>query len=413
MSGMAKTANPHTPLLMDRSVPALIAKIGYYPWHHGAVGAIRSLGRLGVPVFAVSEDRWTPAALSRYVREPFVWPTTGREDPARLVDGFLDIGRRIGRPSVLLPFDDETAVLVAEHAAVLGQYFLLPEIDDWLPRRLSSKRGIHELCLEHGIPTLPAFFPSNREELDEVAAEAGFPMVAKNVEVFERKYAPVVGGTSRIDDARRLRNLADGWGENFSVILQEFLPIEDSEDWIFHGYCDESSDLLVHFTGVKVRSSPPQAGMTSCAYSVPNPDLVALSSRLIKGIGYRGPLDLDWRYDRRSGTYYLLDFNPRIGAQFRAFETAAGVDVVRAMHLHLTGRSVPPAAEIVGRRYIVENADVRSALARSRGYNVEDVIGRAQSTELAWLTSDDLRPFFAVLTRLVLRKLPLSPDRRR
>ncbi|MFM8856879.1 MAG: hypothetical protein ACKOI2_06680 [Actinomycetota bacterium] len=53
------------PVLLDTSVPALIAKVGHYPVHHGGLGAIRSLARWGVPVYAVTEDRWTPAARSR------------------------------------------------------------------------------------------------------------------------------------------------------------------------------------------------------------------------------------------------------------------------------------------------------------------------------------------------------------
>lgn len=405
MTTIGKIHDPVDSPHLDNSTPALIAKIGHYPLHHGGVGAIRSLGRLGVPIYAVTEDRWTPAALSRYVRERIVWPTTGLEDPAELVKGFVDIGRRIGRPSVLLPFDDETAVLISEHAAELAEYFLLPQIDARLPRKLASKRGLHDICGQHGVPSLPAYFPTDREQLERVAEEARFPLVAKNVEVFERKRAPVVGGTTRVDDARQLRSMADGWGDDFAVILQEYLPPEDSEDWMFSGYCDESSDLLVQFTGVKVRSSPPHAGMTSCSYSVSNPDLAEMVSRLVKDVGYCGPLDLDVRYDRRSGRYYLVDFNPRIGAQFRAFETAAGVDVVRAMYLHQTGRAVPPAEQLVGRRYIVETVDFRSALTSSRGYNVKDIVGRPESTELAWLTPDDLPPFLAVCTRLVLGKL--------
>ena len=79
-------------LAVDRTVPGLIVKIGDYPLHHGGVGAIRSLGRLGVPMYAVTEDRFTPAAASRYLRGRFVWPTTGREEPERLVTGLLRIG---------------------------------------------------------------------------------------------------------------------------------------------------------------------------------------------------------------------------------------------------------------------------------------------------------------------------------
>ncbi len=95
------------------------------------------------------------------------------------------------------------------------------------------------------------------------------------------------------------------------------------------------------FTGVKVRSWPPHAGMTANAYVVDNPELADLAARFIKQIGFTGIIDLDLRFDRRDGRYKLLDFNPRMGAQFRLFENESGVDVVRAMHLDLTGRAVP------------------------------------------------------------------------
>ncbi|NUO42057.1 MAG: ATP-grasp domain-containing protein, partial [Streptomyces sp.] len=55
------------PFEPDREVPGLIVKFGDYPLHHGGVGAIRSLGRLGVPMYAITEDRYTPAAASRYL----------------------------------------------------------------------------------------------------------------------------------------------------------------------------------------------------------------------------------------------------------------------------------------------------------------------------------------------------------
>ena len=84
--------------------------------------------------------------------------------------------------------------------------------------------------------------------------------------------------------------------------------------------------------------------MTACAYTASNPQLAALATRLCERVGYCGIADLDFRYDRRDGRYKLVDFNPRTGAQFRLFENAAGVDVVRALHLDLTGRPVPQAS---------------------------------------------------------------------
>jgi D-aspartate ligase len=65
----------------------LLLKVGHYPLHHGTVGAIRSLGRLGVPVYAIVEDPFTPAARSRRLAGRFCWPMTSGEQPDELVAG--------------------------------------------------------------------------------------------------------------------------------------------------------------------------------------------------------------------------------------------------------------------------------------------------------------------------------------
>lgn len=390
------------PFDTNRAVPALIVKFGDYPLHHGGVGAIRSLGRLGVPMYAITEDRYTPAAASRYLTRAFVWPTTGTEEPGRLVEGLIRIARRIGRPAVLVPTDEEAAVLIAEHQHELAGRFLFPRVEPGLPRRLASKQGLHELCVEHGIASPSAAFPQSYDDIVAFAEKARFPVVAKNREAFVRRSRPAVNGTTRIATREGLLALARDWGEQPGVILQEYLPREAAEDWIVHAYFDQDSTPLAMFTGVKVRSWPPHAGMTANAYVVDNPELADLAARFIKQIGFTGIIDLDLRFDRRDGQYKLLDFNPRMGAQFRLFENESGVDVVRAMHLDLTGRPVPEGEQRAGHRYIVENIDLPALLAyRRSGYTTPHAPARASGTELAWFAGDDPLPFLTMLARFV------------
>ncbi|CUW30408.1 carboxylate--amine ligase [Streptomyces reticuli] len=390
------------PVPVDRDVPGLIVKFGDYPLHHGGVGAIRSLGRLGVPMYAIAEDPYTPAASSRYLKKAFVWPTTGTEDPGRLVEGLLRIGRRIGRPAVLLPTDEEAAVLIAEHQDDLAGSFLFPRVDPALPRRLASKQGLHELCAEHGVASPAAAFPRSYEDIVAFADTARFPVVAKNREAFVRRLRPAVTGTTRIGTRAGLLGLARDWGEEPGVILQEYLPREEAEDWIVHACFDQDSRPLALFTGVKVRAWPPHAGMTAHAYVVDNRELAGLAARFIERIGFSGVVDLDLRFDRRDGQYKLLDFNPRMGAQFRLFENASGVDVVRALHLHLTGRPVPEGEQRAGHRFVVENIDLPALLAyRRSGYTTPHAPARASGTELAWFAGDDPLPFLTMLARSV------------
>jgi predicted ATP-grasp superfamily ATP-dependent carboligase len=368
------------------------------------VGAIRSLGRLGVAVHAVTEDRFTPAAVSRFTRRAHPWPTTGAEPDEVLLRGLLRISERLGRPALLIPTDEEAAVLVAEHQDGLADRFLLPRTPKGLVRALASKQGLHELCLRHGVATARTACPGSRAELLDFAAGASYPLVAKNRDPFTRRSSPAVPGTTRIDTPEQLAAFAEVWGERPGVVLQEYLPRGDAEDWIVHMHTSADEDARVVFTAVKVRSWPPHAGMTAMAVTTPNEELAQMSADFCKEIGFAGVCDLDWRFDRRDGRYKLLDFNPRIGAQFRLFETEARIDLVRALHLHLTGRPIPSAPQIQGRRIVVENIDPLARLFyRSTDYRTPSAPPASQWTEreLGWWAADDPLPFAAMLLRSV------------
>jgi predicted ATP-grasp superfamily ATP-dependent carboligase len=387
---------------LDPAVPVLLVRIGRYPVYHGAVCAIRTFGRAGVPVHAIVEDRFTPAALSRYLEEAVVWPTLGNESDEYLLEGLARIGKRVGGGVLAVPTDDEAAVFLAEHGEVLRDWFIYPKIAPDLPRRLASKRGLYEICLEHDVPTPYAFFPESLEDTAEYAARAPFPIVVKNVDPFVRLHQRAVRGTTVVRSAEALMELAATFVDPKTAMYQDYLPREDAEDWIFHTYCNEDSVSLAPFTGVKLRSWPPHAGVTSYARIVRNDELEALSVRLCRDIGYRGVADLDWRFDRRDGQYKLVDFNPRMGAQFKMFETEAGVDVLRAMHLDLTGRAVPYARPLLGKGIRVENLDVPSSIAYRRGHsNAPAGAADGRRPERAWLAADDPLPFLAMAVRFL------------
>ncbi|MHC1559735.1 carboxylate--amine ligase [Actinomycetospora sp. C-140] len=381
---------------LDRDVPALLLKLGRYPLHHGGLGVVRSLGRAGVAVHAVTEGPRTPVAVSRHLTGRLSWPTTGTEDPAELVDGLLGLARRIGRPSVLVPTDDEAAVVVAESADALGDAFLFPRCDDpGLPRRLASKQGLFEVCRAHGIPTPDAVFPAGRAEVEKYAASGPFPAVVKSRDAFGRRRTPTVRSSTVVRSGAELRALAATWPDAPAVILQEYVPRESAADWFSHAWTDRSSGGRgVTFTGVKVRSWPPHAGMTTYARATWNPELAALTEALVAAVGFAGIADLDWRLDHRDGRYKLLDFNPRVGAQFRLFADAAGVDVVRAQHLALTGRAVPPAPFPEGRRFVVDDLDLAARVAYQDA--VPPTVPGPRHTELGWWALDDPLPFLSL-----------------
>jgi predicted ATP-grasp superfamily ATP-dependent carboligase len=140
-----------------------------------------------------------------------------------------------------------------------------------------------------------------------------------------------------------------------------------SEDWFVHGYFDRQANPVVMFTGIKLRSYPAFAGPTTLARAVRNDALQRQAVELLRAVGYQGIIDLDYRLDKRDGSYKLLDFNPRIGAQFRLFKTEHGTDVAHALYGDLTGQNLRAGPQFEGRTFLAEIPD----LLASRVYRRE------------------------------------------
>jgi predicted ATP-grasp superfamily ATP-dependent carboligase len=389
---------------LDASLPALIFKAGYYPVHHGSAGIIRTLGRLKVPVYAVVEDDFTPAAMSRFLSGKFVWNTEALDRDA-LVEGLVRIAQKIGR-AVLIPTDDIAAAFMAEEGDALRELYAFPRAPRKLAGELANKRRLYQICRQYSIPCPAAVFPASIAEVQAFVERAAFPVVMKAAE--SQRTPAGLRSTSIARSPGELIALYEQAPAGANLILQEYIPESCSEDWIYHGYTNPESGCMLGFTGRKLRSYPPFAGPTSLGVSARNETLRRQSEALLNAIGYAGIMDLDYRFDRRDGQYKLLDFNPRIGANFRMFESAAGIDVVRAMHLDMSGRPVPHDPAVDGKVFVVESYDPFAAIGyiRRGAITLGDWWRSMKGPkELAWLSFDDPLPFPVMCGRLLGRSL--------
>ena len=397
--------------------PVVVLKFDPNVMHHGGLGVIRSLGRRGVPVYGVHEGPWAPAASSRYLHGRCFWQPSP-DDADRVRAGLLRLSERIGQPAVLVPTDDAGAIFLAEQGDDLRQRFLFPDPPRDLPRRVAGKHSLHELCRELGVPSPRAAVPESLEAAREFAADAGFPLIAKLTTPWTNGHGKL-RSTSIVTDREQLQDTySASAAAGVGLMLQEYIPGGPGHDWFFHGYCDGSSTCRPAFTGVKERSYPAHAGLTSLGRSTANTRLRDEVSGLLARLGYRGILDLDLRWDARDDQYKLLDFNPRIGAQFRLFRDAAGTDVVTACYLDLTGQAVPVSEQVTGRGFMVENYDPISALRYWRGgeLGLRSWLASLRTVdEAAWFARDDLRPFGVMCLRMgwrmATRRLALPQGR--
>ncbi len=266
-----------------------------------------------------------------------------------------------------------------------------------LVHALADKKEMYFLAKKFGIPTPEACFPTSLDEVQIFAEKVTFPVVMKEM---YRSRSPRFGKRMFIAKTKaqllNLYNLHEDFSDP-SFMLQEYIPGGDDSIWMFNGYFNEKSECLFAMTGKKIRQSPIHKGVTSLGICLHNSEVDRLTKHFMKSIGYKGILDIGYRYDARDGKYKVLDVNPRVGSTFRLFVASNGLDVARAAYLDLTGQPVPKSEIIEGRKWFVEDRDLISSI----NYHFEKTLTfRKWLTsfrgvgEGAWFAWDDLLPFF-------------------
>ncbi|WP_037618948.1 hypothetical protein [Streptomyces aureus] len=366
---------------LDDRVPAVLLRVDRNPFHHGTLGAVRSLGRAGVEVHLVADSTGSPVRGSRFVSATHPPPPPGAP-LADIAAVLRQVAARVSRPAVLVPLDDVSALAVSALGEELAPGFLLPRQPRALLERVADKAELAAVCASVGVPHPVTLMPGSPAQAAAAAWQLGLPLMAK----WSRPWLIPAGrglrSTVVVRSAREAESLYRRTAEAGSqLLLQTRLPPGPDRDWFVHGYVDRAGVTRGGGAGRKHQAWPRGAGLTTAGRWTPDPGLTELVERLTRALGYRGIFDLDFRRDDTTGRFHLLDFNPRPGAQFRLFEDGAGLDVVRALHLDLTHRPLPEPVPLPGRAFVVENYAPFRALR-----------GRGRERELAWHAADDRAP---------------------
>ncbi len=365
---------------------------------HWGLGILRSLGRLGVPVYATSSNPRAPAFSSKYCCGRYLDNVSrSREEALREL---LRIGAKIGQMPILIPIGDEETIFVADHADALHERFMFPKQTASLVRSFSSKKEMYFLAKKFKIPTPQAVFPQSREDMLTYLRTASFPVVLKAIHGWRLKE-----GRQRNVIVRTNRELIDTYDamedpEEPNLMFQEYIPGGDDAQWMFNAYFNEHSDCLFGITGRKIRQWPVHGGVASLGICIRNQTVEETTWDFMKAVGYRGILNIGYRYDARDGQYKVLDINPRIGATFRLFVNDNGIDVARALYFDMTGHPVPHGIAYDGRKWLVEDFDLESTLfhfLEGKLRFMQWIDSYRGVRETAYFALDDPGPFLRML----------------
>ncbi|MBC7291953.1 MAG: hypothetical protein H5T83_11565 [Actinotalea sp.] len=261
------------------------------------------------------------------------------DSPDVVVRTLLDLAEELpGRRRLLIPNIELYATILLERRAELEGHFLIPLVDAGLARRLMNKSSFAQICADLGVPhpaTVVVTPQTPRDATLGADLPFAYPVVVKPADTdtyprlrFEGKQKVYV-----VADAAELRSVADRVyeaGYEDDLVVQELIPGDETVMRVANAYSDRSGRMRVLSIGQVALAEwdPRWAGNYNAILTIDDEELAGSIRRLLDGLGYRGPANLDVMYDRRDGTSKILELNLRLGA-CSFYTMAAGANLAR------------------------------------------------------------------------------------
>lgn len=366
----------------------------------------RRLGRKGIPVALFDTNPHAAAWSSRYCQYAHLCPPS---DDAHLLIELESVAAILNEPAALLATSDEFLLFISRNRHRLQKNFrlLLPAaqlLDDLLDKRRMAQR-----LAEYGVPTPRSLTIEDPLDLRPAAADLGFPCLLKSAYskiagCAEAGKVPVRSWTELEAAYRQIARF------DSRVMVQEYLEGDCTHVALYNAYFNRHSQPVAIFTGRKLRQYPADFGTACRSECGPHPEIAAPLTRFFTEVGYRGPVDVGLKWDRRAGIFKVLDINPRLGQNYRTYVAADGADLGWLAYRELAGEELPPNPLLSNpprpRLWAIEDNDWRSVRQMSPRRRLAWIASLLRVDEFAYWDWRDPQPFLQRLRRPPLRPTP-------
>ena len=218
------------------------------------------------------------------------------------------------RPDVLLPVTDVTTMMAAENKQYLEKFCAIPFPDYGAVERAADKSGVMKLAEKLDIPVPRTIYVNDIREAQEAASACssiGYPVVIKPARSRVRAGNEWKShGVKYANDEEQLRRILHGLNDEggFPVLLQERIVGDGVGLFLFM----DAGEAVAAFGHRRLREKPPSGGVSVLRESVPvQPELKDYSERLLKALNWQGIAMVEFKQDRRSGQFKLMEINGR------------------------------------------------------------------------------------------------------
>ncbi len=212
---------------------------------------------------------------------------------------------------LILPTKDEHVKALSKNKTKLSKFYKVGA-DNWeTVIKCYNKKLTYNIAEKLSIPIPQTFFPENLSSIKELNLQ--YPCIIKPA-VMHSFYSKFKKKVFVCNDEKELikdYSLAIKVIPNEEIIIQEIIEGTSDNQYsvgiLFYNGIDISSIVVK-----RARQHPHDFGKaTTFAVSVENTEIYNLAIKILKEINYNGLCEVEFKYDKKSNSFKLLEINPR------------------------------------------------------------------------------------------------------
>jgi predicted ATP-grasp superfamily ATP-dependent carboligase len=317
--------------------------------HITGLAVARSLGRAGVPVVGMDDERGGLGQNSRHLSGLGLVPGPTVDEGRALADHLAHLGPSFAERPVLVPTNDDWVLALARHRELLEEHYRYPFAPYDVVRRALSKTELYRACEALGVP-IPRTWYLDVQSPEQVAELVPYPCVLKPDDsrgfytAFQAKVFVVR------DREELVQRCAEAAARGLSLVAQEWVETAPGGFWSVASYLSPDGAPRGVFTGRKLEQWPPDFGTSCLADARWDGGIADAGVKVLQALEYSGISEIEFVQDAATGQQLLLDVNTRAW-KWIGLPVAAGVDLPLLAYRDATGAPYDSGRQRDGARW--------------------------------------------------------------
>jgi len=329
------------------------------------LGVIRNLGKNGVDVYYVSEQK-DETIFSKYCKKYFIIPNI--EHDIEVLRSFLArLEKEIHSCALIFPGSDlfclNLSYLKDKKEMGNSYYAIVPSKE--IVEILVNKKKFYQSLDKHKILHPLIHSIESFVDLKKISKEVNYPVYLRPSvsPIFREKFLKKGFVARSEEELMKYYMLASKY--NIDVMIQEIIPGPAENLFGINCYFDKDSNPRGFFAYQRLREWPHRFGNSSLMESISISDVSSIretTANYLHSLRYHGIMDAEFKKDPRDGNFKFLEVNARSWWQ-NSFPTKCGINLVFMAYLDAIGYKIGYVENYeVGVKWICFFDDLRSSI---------------------------------------------------